>query len=75
MPRKSQHVVPTRDGSWSVRKSGAERASKSFTTKESAVGYAREVSKNQGSELYIHKRDGTIQESRKYGNKSNSKKK
>ena len=66
MINKSHHVVPSKDG-WSVRKGGAERASRSFDRKEDAVHYAREVSKHQHSELYIHKRDGTIQNKESHG--------
>jgi len=68
MARKSHHVVPSKDGGWSVKKSGAERASKSFEKKDDAVKYGRGVSKSAGSELYIHKKDGTIQKKDSHGN-------
>jgi len=71
MSRKTHHVVPAKDGGWSVKKGGAEKASKSFGGKKEAVDYAREVSKNQESELYIHKKDGTIQKKDSHGNDSN----
>ena len=71
MSRKTHHVVPAKDGGWSVKKGGAEKASRNFDDKKEAVDYAREVSKNQESELYIHKKDGTIQRKDSYGNDHN----
>lgn len=67
MAKTSHHVVPSPSGGWSVKKSGSERASKNFAKKESAISYARGISKNQGSELYIHKKDGTIQQKDSHG--------
>ncbi len=57
---KSHHVVPSGKGGWSIKKSGDEKASRHFDNKQDAVRYARQVSINQKTELYIHKKDGTI---------------
>lgn len=57
---KSQHVVPKSGGGWTVRQSGTTRVSKTFSTKDSAVSYARGRAKHAGGELYIHDKDGTI---------------
>jgi hypothetical protein len=62
----SKHVVPSKDG-WAVRNSGAERATKSFGTKEGAVSYAREMARKERSDLFIHNRDGTIRERSSFG--------
>jgi hypothetical protein len=70
MAKKSNHVVPSSSG-WSVKKSGSEKASKTFVTKEKAVNYGRELSKNEKTELYIHKRNGMIQNKNSYGNDPN----
>jgi hypothetical protein len=51
-----------------VKKGGAARASKHFETKTDAIYWGREVSKNQGSEFVIHKKDGTIQRKDSHGN-------
>jgi len=64
--RKEHHVVP-RDEGWAVKKSGATRDTKHFDHKVDAVGFARSVSKNQGSELIIHGRDGKIQRADSHG--------
>jgi len=69
MSKKSNHVVPSKkDGGWAVKKAGAVRASKKFGTKSEAVKYARELSRSEHSELYIHRQDGTIQDRNSYGN-------
>lgn len=60
MAKKSNHVVPSSSG-WSVKKSGADRASKTFDTKDKAVEYGRKLSKNEKTELFIHKSNGMIQ--------------
>jgi len=61
--------VPSKaKGGWAVKKSGSTRASKSFRTKDEAVRYGREKSKSEKTELYIHKKDGTIQNRNSYGN-------
>jgi len=67
MAKKSNHVVPSSAG-WAVRKSGAERASRTFDTKLEAVEYGRELSKNEKTELFIHKSNGMIQDRNSYGN-------
>jgi hypothetical protein len=68
MTKKTHHVIPAPNGGWNVRKGGSERASKHFENKKEAEDWARVVSKNQNSELVIHKRDGTIQRKDSHGN-------
>ncbi|WP_095587463.1 DUF2188 domain-containing protein [Actibacterium ureilyticum] len=66
MSKKGQHVVP-RDGKWSVRKAGSDRATRTFETQREAISEARRIARNQGTELYIHGRDGRIRERDSYG--------
>jgi len=66
--QKSHHVVPNPDGGWDVKKAGAERASKHSDTKQEAVEKGRQLSQNQGTELYIHGKDGKIQQKDSHGN-------
>ena len=68
MARKSNHVVPSSEYGWAVKKSGSTRASKTFHTKAEAVEYGRSISRREKTELYIHKKDGTIQDRNSYGN-------
>lgn len=66
MPKPSQHVVPNRGG-WSVRSSGSKRASHTFPTRQEAIDVARKKAKKQGTEVYIHGRDGRISERSSFG--------
>ena len=67
MARKSHHVVPNPDGGWNVKKGGSSRASKSFQKQQDAIDWGREVSRNQGSEFVINRRDGTIRRKASHG--------
>ena len=68
---KSHHVVPKPTGGWDVKRGGGERSSGHFDTKMHAIGRAREISRNQGTELRIHDRDGRIASSEIHGNDPN----
>jgi len=63
----SHHIVPNPDGGWDVKRGGAGRASGHFDTKQEAVDRGREISRNQGTELRIHNRDGRIARSDSHG--------
>jgi hypothetical protein len=67
MAKKTHHVVPNPDGGWNVKKGGADRASKHFEKKQDAVDWGRDVSRKQGSEFVIHRKDGTIQDKDSHG--------
>ncbi len=64
------HVVPHKDG-WAIKKSGTSKASKVTSTKKEAEDLARKISINQGTELVIHRKDGTIQRKDSHGNDPN----
>lgn len=66
--QKSHHVVPNPDGGWDVKKAGSDRASIHRDTKQEAVEKGRQISQNQGTELYIHGKDGKIQQKDSHGN-------
>lgn len=67
MPRKSQHIVPNGE-KWSVKRAGAERATKNFSTQKEAIEYGRNVAINQSAELVIHGTNGKIRNSNSFGN-------
>jgi hypothetical protein len=54
-----------------VKRGGGQRASAHFDTKAEAVDRGREISRNQGTELRIHNRDGRIGSSDSHGNDPN----
>ena len=64
----TQHVVPNPNGGWAVRKGGSDRVTKTFNKQSDAITFAKDISKNQGAELYIHGRNGMIREKNSYGN-------
>ncbi len=67
MPTKGQHVVPN-GGKWSVRKAGAAKVTSTHTTQSEAIREGRKIAKSQGTELYIHGKDGRIRERDSFGN-------
>ena len=60
---KRTHVVK-RESGWAVKKEGAKRATKVYTTKEQAVKGA-EKNRKLGSDVVIHKKDGSIHQWKK----------
>lgn len=68
MPRNEHHVVPNPNGGWDVERNGSDRASVHTDTKAEAVNRAREISRNQGTELIIHRENGTIERRDSHGN-------
>ena len=64
---KNQHVVP-HAGGWAVRGAGNERATSVHPTQSEAIGAARDIARNQQSELLIHGRNGQIRERDSFGN-------
>jgi len=53
---------------WKVIRGGAGRAARRHDTKAEAVKAAREISRNQNTELKIHNQDGKIAQSDSHGN-------
>lgn len=67
---KNQHVVPHPDGGWQVKGAGNTRATARTATQKEAIGIAREISRNQGSELVIHRPNGQIRDKDSHGRDS-----
>ena len=63
---KNQHVVPA-DNGWAVRGAGNSRATSVHDTQAAAIDAARNIARNQESELLIHGRDGQIRAKDSYG--------
>jgi hypothetical protein len=64
----THHVVPNQDGGWDVKRGGGQKASHHTDTKAEAERIARDISKNQPTELVIHGKDGKIQSKDSHGN-------
>jgi len=67
MSKLNTHVVASIGGGWSVRKTGSDRAEKTFGTKDEAVRYGRKVARERNTELVVHRKDGMISERNTYG--------
>lgn len=64
---KNQHVVPHKDG-WAVKGAGNQKATKITKTQKEATDIARNIAKNQQSELVIHNKQGQIRQKNSLGN-------
>jgi hypothetical protein len=65
---KNQHVVPHGNSRWAVKGEGNTRATRVYDTQKAAIEAARQIARNQMSELIIHAADGSIRERNSYGN-------
>ncbi|WP_223702159.1 DUF2188 domain-containing protein [Sutcliffiella deserti] len=65
---KNQHVTPHPNGGWQVRGSGNSKATSRHDTQKDAIDAARNIAKNQESELIIHRSNGRIRDKDSYGN-------
>ncbi|OGO28147.1 MAG: hypothetical protein A2W33_03945 [Chloroflexi bacterium RBG_16_52_11] len=70
MRKKNQHVVPHGDD-WAVRGEGNSKATKVTSTQKEAIDAARQIAKNQQSEVVIHNREGIIRDKDSYGKDPN----
>ncbi len=66
MNKTSQQVAPNLRGGWMVKRYRAKRASRVFNTQEEAIRFARKRAKEEYSDLYIHRRDGSVQKKECY---------
>jgi Uncharacterized protein conserved in bacteria (DUF2188) len=66
MSKKNQHVVPS-GKNWAVKGAGNSKATRIVQTQKKASTIAREIAKNQGSEMFIHGKNGQIRERNTYG--------
>ena len=63
---RNQHVVP-HGQRWAVRGDGNRRATRVLESQVQALDVARTIARNQGSDVVIHRRDGTLQGKDSYG--------
>ena len=66
MAGKNQHVVPHEDD-WAVKGEGNQRATSVHNTQQQAIDAAREIARNQQSELIIHRPNGRIRDKDSHG--------
>ena len=64
---KNQHVTPHPAGGWQVKGEGNSKATVRTSTQSEAIDRARAISRNQGSELVIHRLNGMIRDKDSHG--------
>lgn len=64
---KNQHVTPHPTGGWQVKGEGNSKATVRTSTQKEAIDRARAISRNQGSELVIHRLNGMIRDKDSHG--------
>lgn len=64
---KNQHVTPHPDGGWQVKGAGNSRATVRTETQKEAIDIARDIARNQESELFIYGENGRIRERDSHG--------
>ena len=64
---KNQHVVPYK-GKWGVKGERNSRVTATADTQDDAINIARDIARNQRSEVVIHRPNGQIRDKDSYGN-------
>ncbi len=67
-PTHHQHVVPHEDG-WAVKGEGNQRYTAIYKYQDDAIDRARDIAENYGSDVIIHRKDGSIRDRRSYDKK------
>ncbi|MFN0292830.1 DUF2188 domain-containing protein [Pedobacter helvus] len=64
---KNQHVLPN-GSKWAVKGAGNSKNTRITDTQKEAIDIARQIAKNQQSELVVHGKNGSIREKDSFGN-------
>ena len=64
---KNQHVIP-HNNKWAVKGAGNSKVTKTVESQKQAIEIAKEIAKNQKSEMIIHRPNGQIRDKNSYGN-------
>lgn len=65
MSKKNQRVVPHKGG-WAVFGEGNKKATRVTRTQQEALRIARQIARNQGTQVVIYRGDGTIRDTESY---------
>ncbi len=60
-PTHHQHVVPHEEG-WAVKGEGNEKYTAIYDYQDQAIKRAKHIASNYGSDVIIHRKDGTIRD-------------
>jgi hypothetical protein len=64
---RAHHVVPNAEGGWDVKQEGEFEVVRHFREKARAIGFARDLSRIEHTELVVYDEDGNIEEKDLYG--------
>jgi hypothetical protein len=67
MAKEDIWVSPRPDGDWVVQREGSERASFKVPNKEEAKALARDMGRRDHVEVFIQRRNGTIENRNSFG--------
>ena len=59
---RNRHVTPHPNGGQQVKAAGSKKTTVVATTQSDAIKVAQQIAKNQGSETFIHNKQGQIRE-------------
>ncbi len=62
LSKNTHYVIPNDKGGWNVKRGGATKSLRHFSTKGKAVQYGRGVSRNQNTEFIVFHKNGKIKE-------------
>ena len=65
---RNQHITPHKGGGWQVKGAGNHKATLVTRTQSEAIQLGKSIAKAQGSELFVHNKQGQIRERNSYGN-------
>lgn len=68
MPKKENQWVSPRSDGWAVHRENSVRDTKHFNTQREAMDYAKNIARNQGTEVITQRPDGRIRSKDSYGN-------
>ena len=68
---KNQHVTPHKGGGWNIIGSGNQKPTRVVDAQKEAIQIARDIAKNQRSEVVIHNQKGQIRDKDSYGKDPN----
>jgi hypothetical protein len=54
------HVIPRGHTSWMVKRMGPGQASRTFSDRDAAIEWARQLAHSPNAMIYIHRRDGRV---------------
>ncbi len=59
---RAVHVVPVKNGGWTVKQGGKWKVAAHFSKQSDAVNYGRELSHKKQTGMFVHMKDGKIRE-------------